>query len=71
MEPKSGGQGMGQIFLDQLKYFSSIDAVKLAKKSVGNYLSIQNNNKNHREMGLLSRSVCQILKFLIKKAEFL
>ena len=34
----------------KLKYFLSVAAVKMAKKSAGNHLFIQNNNKNCREI---------------------
>jgi hypothetical protein len=50
------------------KYFLSVALVKMAKKSAGNHLFIQNNNKNCREITLLSLSNLEIC---IKKAEFL
>ena len=53
-----------------LKYFLSVAAVKLAKKSAGNHFFTQKNNKNCREITLLRLSVCQILKFASKRLNF-
>mgnify|MGYP007123572791 CR=1 FL=1 len=55
---------------EELKYFSFCVAVKLAKKNVYNHLLLPNNNKNRREMRLLSLSVCQIVKFASKRLNF-
>jgi hypothetical protein len=57
-------------FTEGTKVLSIFRCSEIGKKSEGNHLFIQNNNKNCREMGLLSLSVRQILKFASKRLNF-